>query len=125
MKFFVGALVVAGIVAVINGGGDRGKKTHLETYFFKKTFHRPVKICETNLDVGFECETSPQQELYYFDNVMHICINFMYLGCGGNENKFDSPFKCESFCISGDPATNTTGRSKPSDSGTIDDGEEV
>lgn len=107
MKFFTGAFVVAGIIVAINGGGDR------------------AKICESDLDVGWTCDSSPSKQLFYFDNVNHICRDFIYLGCGGNANKFETPFGCESFCVSGDPATNTTGLSKPSDSGTIDDGEEV
>lgn len=107
MKLFVAAFVFASFIAAIRGGGDR------------------TKICETDLDVGWKCATAQSAELYYFDNVAHICKSFFYLGCGGNENKFGSPFSCESFCVSGDPPTNTTGLSRPSDSGTIDEGEEV
>lgn len=91
----------------------------------RKHFYNSAQICELSLDVGWECETAPSTELFYFDNADNICKSFIYLGCGGNLNRFGNPQNCEAFCPSGDPATNTTGLSRPSNSGTIDDGGEV
>uniref|UniRef100_A0A5K3F663 BPTI/Kunitz inhibitor domain-containing protein n=1 Tax=Mesocestoides corti TaxID=53468 RepID=A0A5K3F663_MESCO len=36
---------------------------------------------------------------WYFDAVTNECSRFMYSGCMGNENNFDSKEECESECM--------------------------
>ncbi|XP_059155169.1 kunitz-like toxin PcKuz3 [Physella acuta] len=37
-------------------------------------------------------------EQYYFDTTTHNCQPFIYGGCGGNSNKFDTLEECENRC---------------------------
>ncbi|VDM32197.1 unnamed protein product, partial [Hydatigera taeniaeformis] len=36
------------------------------------------------------------------------CEEFIFGGCGGNDNQFDTKEKCEAFCIRGEPNGETT-----------------
>ncbi|KAI8042454.1 hypothetical protein M5D96_003767 [Drosophila gunungcola] len=43
-----------------------------------------------------ECYNSSKQFSYYVDK--KECLDFIYSGCGGNKNRFDSKEKCEAKC---------------------------
>ncbi|XP_015367739.1 PREDICTED: kappaPI-actitoxin-Avd3b-like isoform X2 [Diuraphis noxia] len=36
---------------------------------------------------------------YYFDSTNDDCSEFIYFGCGGNDNRFDTFEECENTCI--------------------------
>lgn len=36
---------------------------------------------------------------YYFDMYNDDCTEFIYFGCGGNGNRFDSFDECENSCL--------------------------
>lgn len=38
---------------------------------------------------------------FYYDSAMDMCAEFIYLGCGGNNNRFDSFEECETVCVFG------------------------
>ena len=40
----------------------------------------------------------PPQAKWYFDKRAKTCLPFYYLGCGGNDNLFDSWDECEEAC---------------------------
>lgn len=37
--------------------------------------------------------------MWYFDHPMQKCREFLYGGCGGNGNRFDSQEACERRCL--------------------------
>lgn len=36
---------------------------------------------------------------YFYDRQDGVCKQFMYGGCGGNDNRFDSKQECERQCF--------------------------
>ncbi|XP_026813992.1 kappaPI-actitoxin-Avd3d-like [Rhopalosiphum maidis] len=36
---------------------------------------------------------------YYFDSTNDDCSEFLYFGCGGNDNRFDTFEECENVCL--------------------------
>jgi len=36
---------------------------------------------------------------YFYDRQDGVCKQFMYTGCGGNENRFESKQECEQQCF--------------------------
>lgn len=36
---------------------------------------------------------------YYYNRETGECEEFIYGGCGGNENRFDTKQECEDFCV--------------------------
>ncbi|XP_053651693.1 boophilin-H2-like [Cherax quadricarinatus] len=51
--------------------------------------------CHAPKDVG---TCSGQQEAWYYSRDEHRCIFFVYSGCGGNANRFESRSSCEEHC---------------------------
>ncbi|KAJ8707068.1 hypothetical protein PYW08_011202 [Mythimna loreyi] len=39
---------------------------------------------------------------YGYDSVTKKCEHFIYGGCGGNDNKFDTKRECEELCVRGE-----------------------
>ncbi len=56
------------------------------------------EICKDPSDGG-PCKGRVQK--WYYNNYEEQCIGFMYVGCGGNENNFNSQVECENTCMSG------------------------
>lgn len=63
------------------------------------------------MNEGYECDSSPPQ-VYYFFNSEKLCESFVYRGCGGNGNRFKSPFACEDFCVQSGNARPESGASR-------------
>ncbi|XP_071807584.1 actinia tenebrosa protease inhibitors-like [Asterias amurensis] len=52
-------------------------------------------ICELPADPGFCRGAFP---MIYFDYIAGHCKQFVYGGCGGNENRFDTVQQCHAAC---------------------------
>ncbi|PIO23422.1 hypothetical protein AB205_0155910, partial [Aquarana catesbeiana] len=55
-------------------------------------------VCEESPDSG-PCKG--QIKNYYYNHKTGNCETFIYGGCGGNENNFDTKEKCEAVCKTG------------------------
>lgn len=44
---------------------------------------------------------------YFYDRQDGVCKPFMYGGCGGNDNRFDSKQECEQQCFDAQGNGNT------------------
>jgi len=38
---------------------------------------------------------------WYYDDELVMCLSFVYKGCGGNENRFNSELECLGACRPG------------------------
>ncbi|VDP83186.1 unnamed protein product [Echinostoma caproni] len=56
---------------------------------------RNLDQCLDSLDVGHSCKLSRAVSKWYFDESANECIEFQYLGCGGNANRFNEREDCE------------------------------
>ncbi|CAD5222821.1 unnamed protein product [Bursaphelenchus okinawaensis] len=54
--------------------------------------------CTQPKDVGHECDEGTVGRRFYFDSRMGVCQPFNYLGCGGNDNNFETSKLCKSSC---------------------------
>ena len=57
---------------------------------------------------------------YYFDKYENRCQQFIYSGCGGNDNNFETRAECERSCPAGtspstESTTSSTGTTEPAD----------
>lgn len=63
-----------------------------------------VCVCDSHQDVCWaEAETGPCRAMlprWYFDRLVGSCVQFLYGGCGGNRNNFESEEYCLSVCRS-------------------------
>ncbi|CAI5795542.1 kunitz-type serine protease inhibitor bitisilin-3-like [Podarcis lilfordi] len=55
----------------------------------------PPQICKKRKRVGWCREKITR---YYYDVRNKRCLPFVYRGCGGNENNFESYWKCSQVC---------------------------
>ncbi|KAF7637654.1 hypothetical protein Mgra_00002911 [Meloidogyne graminicola] len=66
-------------------------------------------ICGLTRDRGnSECGAISEKK-YFFDLNTKRCQPFLYLGCDGNENKFNSLNDCKSICSNFEPNTSENG----------------
>lgn len=62
-------------------------------------------VCVQRLDPGTSClGTAAQIPRWYFNTETMSCQQFLYLGCGGNDNRFETKENCQRYCS----ATQTT-----------------
>lgn len=54
--------------------------------------------CNAPKDSGWGCGYNVQR--WHYDNVAHRCLSFIYSGCGGNLNNFETLRQCQ-FCMPG------------------------
>lgn len=60
----------------------------------------PPYRCLLNVDYGEFCtygQYSPKY-MWYFDVYESQCKQFYYLGCGGNNNRYESHYECQTAC---------------------------
>uniref|UniRef100_A0A915C9J3 Papilin n=1 Tax=Parascaris univalens TaxID=6257 RepID=A0A915C9J3_PARUN len=55
------------------------------------------RVCTLSFEAG-RCRESQQK--WYFDNTVGYCRMFVYSGCSGNDNRFDSENECMRACSS-------------------------
>ena len=60
-------------------------------------------ICQYPADVG-PCADSIQK--WYYDERGHVCEPFIYGGCSGNVNRYDTQSDCELACREGESFIN-------------------
>lgn len=58
----------------------------------------PADVCNMDKDVG-PCDDFGA--VWYFEYNSRTCRRFLYGGCDGNGNRFDSREDCESRCLNG------------------------
>ena len=74
------------------------------------------EFCNMTPEVG-RCRGAMRR--FYYNSVNDECVTFIYGGCGGNENNFESEDECKSTCKTGGSAagvsagTTTTGGPQP------------
>uniref|UniRef100_A0A0N4ZPZ2 BPTI/Kunitz inhibitor domain-containing protein n=1 Tax=Parastrongyloides trichosuri TaxID=131310 RepID=A0A0N4ZPZ2_PARTI len=68
--------------------------------YTKLTICKPEK-CILSKDIGKSCEKKDPTKRYYFDKNSGVCQFFMFQGCEGNENNFESLAECKSVCGQG------------------------
>jgi len=59
------------------------------------------RVCKLSSDPGKKCPPGDKQgeeDMFYFDSSPEKCVAFKYLGCEGNENKFESTEDCNDSC---------------------------
>ncbi|KAM9318379.1 uncharacterized protein KZ484_022661 isoform 2-T2 [Pholidichthys leucotaenia] len=64
--------------------------------------------CTAAPDPGFCRAAFP---MYYYDTKTDSCENFIYGGCGGNDNRYNTLEECKSSCI-GDGQFETRGKTR-------------
>ncbi|CAI5449831.1 unnamed protein product [Caenorhabditis angaria] len=57
-------------------------------------------LCRLPKNVGYSCGVTTPHSAYYFDSDIRECIEFMFEGCGGNQNRFTSKDECMEGCKS-------------------------
>nr|CDJ86468.1 Proteinase inhibitor I2 domain containing protein [Haemonchus contortus] len=63
------------------------------------------KDCTAPRVRGDFCSTAQQQQMFYYDSATKLCQPFMYNGCNGNGNRFETAAECKSLCIDSNAAT--------------------
>ena len=61
-------------------------------------------VCLMERDTG---PCSDYRPVWYFEPVSHTCRRFLYGGCHGNGNNFNSSDDCETRCLQRDVITTT------------------
>jgi hypothetical protein len=56
------------------------------------------RVCILSKDVGNACPEAKASSMFFFDKDQERCQAFTFLGCGGNENKFESQDDCIDSC---------------------------
>ena len=62
--------------------------------------------CNQKVDGGSFCRAYHQR--YYYNSEANSCMQFIWLGCGGNLNNFESKESCENACVRAQQTTTTT-----------------
>lgn len=57
-------------------------------------------VCEMQQDSG-DCDKNIP--MWFYNRESQSCSQFVYSGCGGNANKFDTRQECEQSCYQPDP----------------------
>ncbi len=71
-------------------------KIYLKIYFLAPVIISDPEIqCSQPKDPG-TCKG--KYKSWYFDPDLGECLQFIYSGCGGNDNNFRSNFECERVC---------------------------
>nr|CAD2199606.1 unnamed protein product [Meloidogyne enterolobii] len=61
-----------------------------------------MRDCRKHYDKGYDCgeglEIDNSGIKWYYDDELVMCLSFVYKGCGGNENRFNSALECLGAC---------------------------
>ncbi|XP_064469706.1 BPTI/Kunitz domain-containing protein-like [Ornithodoros turicata] len=56
------------------------------------------ETCHTEHSSGTACRGAVSKTMFYHEPRTKKCTPFTFLGCGGNDNKFDTRLQCKIFC---------------------------
>lgn len=58
------------------------------------------RVCTLAKSEGEKCPSGGggEEKMYYFDSTKEKCTSFTYLGCAGNQNKFEASDDCIDSC---------------------------
>lgn len=74
--------------------------------FFDSFIHQTLGyVCNLSSEKG---SCAREDTRFHFDSSEGRCKQFMYSGCGGNENNFPAQSECEAFCAGQDGAGMTS-----------------
>ncbi|KAL6743899.1 hypothetical protein Aduo_016887 [Ancylostoma duodenale] len=59
------------------------------------------KDCNAPRIRGDFCSGAQQRQMFYYDSVQKVCQPFMYNGCNGNGNRFETAAECKQICVDG------------------------
>uniref|UniRef100_A0A0C9SET6 BPTI/Kunitz inhibitor domain-containing protein n=1 Tax=Amblyomma americanum TaxID=6943 RepID=A0A0C9SET6_AMBAM len=54
--------------------------------------------CNQKPRPGKRCPEEKRRRMWYFNPTTEECSSFMYNGCGGNTNKFETKQMCDDIC---------------------------
>merc|ERR1712054_724287 len=74
-------------------GGCGGNPNRFET--FEECMGACKPVCELPPEVG-TCRAA--MPMYYFNPELDLCTEFIYVGCGGNPNRFETFEECMDAC---------------------------
>ncbi|CAJ0588534.1 unnamed protein product [Cylicocyclus nassatus] len=57
------------------------------------------KDCNAPRAPGNFCAGAQQRQMFYYDSNQKVCQPFMYNGCNGNGNRFETAAECKQMCI--------------------------
>ena len=56
--------------------------------------------CVRAADGGYRCPAAAAERLsWYYDASTAACVQFIYAGCGGNDNRFATELDCRAACV--------------------------
>ncbi|CAH8543817.1 unnamed protein product [Dicrocoelium dendriticum] len=64
----------------------------------RQMFRRAANACALPVDYGTHCLTQSPRQMWHYDAAAHVCLSFMFTGCGGNLNAFPSLRDCKETC---------------------------
>uniref|UniRef100_F1L0W2 Major allergen Ani s 1 n=1 Tax=Ascaris suum TaxID=6253 RepID=F1L0W2_ASCSU len=104
------SLLFAGCIGIpTTEGSSLGTFVHLTDRQIGATNKSSVKKSSASISTttsicllskeGGTCNDKVQR--FYFDATVGCCVGFIYTGCGGNENRFETREDCEERCMNG------------------------
>ncbi|CAO1409494.1 unnamed protein product [Diamesa tonsa] len=64
------------------------------------TFLVSDAFCDLPSSAGALCAKAAPTTRFYYNVKTGACEEFEYHGCGGNKNNFETPWDCDTVCIS-------------------------
>uniref|UniRef100_A0A914VMQ5 BPTI/Kunitz inhibitor domain-containing protein n=1 Tax=Plectus sambesii TaxID=2011161 RepID=A0A914VMQ5_9BILA len=58
----------------------------------------PQNICTQPKHDGLLCTEAPEQTRFFYDTMQRTCKSFVFSGCSGNDNRFETQSDCATFC---------------------------
>ncbi|KHJ91444.1 Kunitz/Bovine pancreatic trypsin inhibitor domain protein [Oesophagostomum dentatum] len=82
-------------------GASQAKATSQTSGTSSVHYDDQAKDCSAPRVRGEFCSGAQQKQMFYYDSVQNVCQPFMYNGCNGNGNRFETADECKDFCVNG------------------------